>query len=144
VIATGVTKFSTWAIANPSDQPLAVRQANERVPANFELAQNFPNPFLSGAKSPALGGRNPETVIEYQLPRASEVEISIFNLQGQKVATLVKGHQTAGAHKIIWNGTEESGQRVASGVYLYQLKAADPASGGAGKFVQVKRMLLLR
>jgi hypothetical protein len=144
VIATGVTKFSTWAIANPNDQPLAVRQANERVPANFELAQNFPNPFLSGAKSPALGGRNPETVIEYQLPKASEVEISIFNLQGQKVATLVRGQQTAGAHKIIWNGADEFGRRVASGVYLYQLKVGDPSTSSGQRFVAVRKMLVLR
>jgi flagellar hook assembly protein FlgD len=64
------------------------------------------------------------------------VEISIFNLQGQKVATLVRKHQTAGSHEIIWNGKDESGRRVASGVYLYRFKA--------GKFVQVKRMLMLR
>jgi hypothetical protein len=92
-------------------------------PRSFELKQNYPNPF------------NPETVIKFQLPQVSEVEICIFNLQGQKVATLVRGHQTAGAHKISWNGTDESGRRVASGVYLYQLKAGD--------FVQAKKMLLL-
>jgi hypothetical protein len=95
----------------------------------FQLEQNYPNPLRASAI-------NPETVIEYQLPRPSEVEISIFNLQGQKVATLARKHQTAGAHKIIWNGTDESGRRVASGVYLYQLKA--------GKSVQVKKMLVLR
>jgi hypothetical protein len=102
------------------------------IPSTFSLSQNYPNPF------------NPETVIEYQLPKASEVEISIFNLQGQKVTTLVRGHQTAGAHKIIWNGTDESGRRVASGIYLYQLKVVDPASGGTGNFVMVKKMLVVR
>lgn len=89
----------------------------------YDLRQNFPNPF------------NPETVIEYQLSRASEVEISIFNLQGKLVATLVSDHQSAGCYKIIWNGQDESGQAVASGVYLSQLKAGD--------FVAVKKMLLL-
>jgi hypothetical protein len=104
--------------------PTSVEEAREEVPRVFAIYQNYPNPF------------NPETVIEYQLPRPSEVEISIFNLQGQKVATLVRKHQTAGSHKIIWDGTDESGRRVASGVYLYQLKA--------GKSVQVKKMLVLR
>lgn len=101
-------------------------------PGSFVLLPNYPNPF------------NPETAIEYQLPRASKVEITIFNLRGQKVATLVKGHHAAGTHKTIWNGTDASGRRVASGVYLYQLQVADPASGGAGKFVQAKKMLVVR
>jgi|GEM_PF-3397139 len=89
----------------------------------FVLEQNYPNPF------------NPETVIEYQLPRASEVEISIFNLQGQKVATLVREHRSAGSHKIIWNGMDKSGRPVASGIYLYQLKTDN--------FMASKKMLLL-
>jgi flagellar hook assembly protein FlgD len=93
------------------------------LPSAFELAQNYPNPF------------NPETVIEYQLPRAAEVEITIFNLRGQKVAALVQGQQPAGSHKIIWDGQDESGRRVASGVYLYQLQA--------GKLVAMKKMLIL-
>jgi len=96
----------------------------EITPATIHLSQNFPNPFI------------PETVIAYLLPRPSEAEISIFNLQGQKVVQLVRGYQAAGAHKIIWNGTDESGRRVASGVYFYQLKA--------DKFMQVRKMLVLR
>ena len=106
--------------------------ASPSSPVTFELEQNYPNPF------------NPETVIEYQLRYAADVAISIFNLQGQKVATLVRSHQTAGAHKIIWNGTDESGRRVASGVYLYQLKAGDPSTSSGQSFVAVKKMLLLR
>ncbi|MDZ7262201.1 MAG: T9SS type A sorting domain-containing protein, partial [candidate division KSB1 bacterium] len=94
------------------------------IPQNYALNQNHPNPF------------NPETVIDYQLPRTSEVELSIFNLQGQRVATLVREYRTAGYHKITWNGTDQAGQPVASGVYLYQLKA--------GSFVAMKKMLLLR
>jgi|GEM_PF-6859485 len=149
VTATGITKLSTWAIAHPNDQPLKVEESDGSLPADFELAQNYPNPFLSGTKSRST--KNPETVIEFQLPKASEVEISIFNLQGQKVTTLVRGHQTAGAHKIIWNGTDESGRRVVSGVYLYQLKAGDPSASSPNKsgparqgFVAARKMLLLR
>lgn len=106
------------------DNLLRVTDQIENVLNGFHLDQNYPNPF------------NPETVIEYQLPRASEVEIIIFNLQGQKVAMLVKDNQTTGFHKIRWNGTDESGQPVVSGVYLYQLTG--------GNFVAVKKMLLLR
>jgi len=98
------------------------------VPQSYALHQNYPNPFSTIAGS--ASGRNPETVIEFQLPTASEVEISIFNLQGQKVATLLRDHQTSGAHKIIWNGTDESGRRVASGVYLYQLRSQIPRVAG--------------
>lgn len=97
---------------------------SELLPKFAALLQNYPNPF------------NPETVIEYQLPRASEVEISIFNLQGQKVVTLEAGHRTAGSYKIIWNGTDEFARPVTSGIYLYKLKV--------GKFVVVKKMLVMR
>ncbi|KPL15143.1 MAG: hypothetical protein AMS26_08425 [Bacteroides sp. SM23_62] len=94
------------------------------LPASFKLEQNYPNPF------------NPETVIEYQLPHASDVEISIFNLQGQRLMTLVRAYQAAGTYNIIWNGMDESGRAVASGVYLYQLKADD--------FIAMKKLMLLR
>ena len=93
-------------------------------PQGFHLWQNYPNPF------------NPETMIWYQLPHAAEVEISILNLQGQKVATLMKDYRKAGFHKTIWNGTDKSGKPVASGVYFYQLKAGDS--------VEIKKMMLLR
>jgi len=101
-----------------------VKMADASQPHDFILKQNYPNPF------------NPETAIEYQLPRASEVEISIFNLQGQKVTTLVKEYQIVGTHKIIWNGIDESDRSVASGVYLYRLQVGD--------FMMIKKMLLLR
>ncbi|MDZ7310398.1 MAG: T9SS type A sorting domain-containing protein, partial [candidate division KSB1 bacterium] len=102
-------------------------QSNE-IPQNYALRQNHPNPLQVSA----FGNK---TAIEYHLPRPSAVEISIFNLQGQKVVTLVQGHQTAGSHKIFWNGADESGRPVAGGVYFYQLKAAD--------FVAVKKMLVV-
>jgi hypothetical protein len=102
------------------------------LPSAFELGQNYPNPF------------NPGTVITYQLPQATEVEISIFNLRGQKLITIMKGHQPAGSHKIVWNGRDDSGRGVASGVYLYQLKVGDPSTSSGQSFVAAKKMLLLR
>lgn len=94
------------------------------LPSFFRLEQNYPNPF------------NPRTVMEYQLLRVADVEISIFNPGGQKVATLVQDCQIVGSHKIIWDGKDKFGQQVASGIYLYQLKA--------GEFITVKKMTLLR
>jgi hypothetical protein len=104
--------------------PTSVSVEDNSKPKDCWLSSNYPNPF------------NSETAIEYHLPRASEVEISIFNLQGQKVATLVKDHQTAGYHKISWNGRDEYGRVVASGVYFYQLKA--------GEVMITNKMLLVR
>mgnify|MGYP005831265383 CR=1 FL=1 len=94
------------------------------IPKNYALNQNYPNPF------------NPETVIEYQLPCASDVEISIFDLQGQKVVTLRKGHHAAGSYKVIWDGKDRSGRAVASGVYLYTLRTRD--------FVKTRKLVIIR
>jgi hypothetical protein len=126
-ITTNYDKFfQTYVVASKSTKTITeVQQDNEiSLPEHFSLGQNYPNPF------------NPETVIEYQLPHPSEVEIDIFNLHGQKVATLVREYQSAGSHKTIWNGRDESNQPVASGLYLYQLKA--------DKSVTVRKMLVLR
>jgi photosystem II stability/assembly factor-like uncharacterized protein len=89
-------------------------------PNKFSLSQNYPNPF------------NPKTVISYQLPVISDVELSIFNLLGQKMATLVSKKQSAGYHQIDWDASG-----FASGVYYYQLHT------DAG-FTQTRKMILLR
>ena len=101
-----------------------VSVAVENVPAEYELLQNFPNPF------------NPRTVIRYQLPEASEVKLLIYNTQGQVVRTLVSGQIPAGNHSIMWNGTADDGARVASGVYIYRLET--PA------FVFQKKLVLTK
>jgi hypothetical protein len=100
-----------------------VELTENKLSAELVLLQNYPNPF------------NAETTITYHLPQALEVEIYIFNLQGQKVNTLVKSIRPAGLQKINWQGTDETGLRVAGGVYLCQLKSA--------LFVRTKKMLLL-
>ncbi len=83
------------------------------VPATYEIAQNQPNPF------------NPETVIKYALPNATQVSIRIYNIVGQLVKTLVDDYQPAGQHQVVWNGTSENGERVASGIYLYRFVTPD-------------------
>ncbi len=79
----------------------------------FLLAQNSPNPF------------NPTTRISYEIPEAGHVTLKIFNAVGQHVATLVNDYQEAGAKEITWNGKDDSGNEVASGLYLYRLQAGD-------------------
>ncbi|MFQ5864388.1 MAG: carboxypeptidase regulatory-like domain-containing protein [bacterium] len=95
------------------------------VPEKFELFQNYPNPF------------NPETSIKYQLPKASEVTLKIFNILGQEIRTLVDKQQEAGVYTIKWDGKDNFGRHVASGIYIFQIKAGD-------KFRKSQRMLLLK
>ncbi len=85
--------------------------ADFESPTNFALFGNFPNPF------------NPETTIRYQLPEQSQVTIEIYNFRGQLVRSLYKGYQTQGSHSVIWNGMDDTGQHVSSGVYLIQMTA---------------------
>lgn len=81
------------------------------LPRNFALSQNYPNPF------------NASTSITYSLDSKSEVELAIYDLTGRKIDQLVNGVQNAGAHEIIWNGTDSGGDDVASGIYFYRLSA---------------------
>jgi len=94
------------------------------MPTEFILRQNYPNPF------------NPETTILYELPRASQVEVVIFNLLGEKVRVLLNQPQQAGQHRLLWNGRDENEKSVPSGVYFYRLQA--------GEFVQTRKMILMQ
>ena len=85
------------------------------LPERFELGSNYPNPF------------NPSTLIPYQLPASMAVHLEVFNLLGQRVATLVDGEQPAGLHTAEWDATDEAGQAVGAGVYIYRL------TGGGAK-----------
>lgn len=87
--------------------------AEEAIPENFSLTQNYPNPF------------NPETDIEYALPVDCQVKLTIYNILGQKVTTLVDEYQTAGYKTIHWNGKDEQGNLVSSGIYFYKVQAGD-------------------
>jgi len=93
-------------------------------PRDFTLEQNYPNPF------------NSETVIRFALPEREEVELAVRNLAGQRVATLVEGMREAGPYTVRWDGRDEDGRALASGAYLYQLRA--------GSRVETRKLLLLR
>ncbi|MFZ5518092.1 MAG: choice-of-anchor Q domain-containing protein [Candidatus Zhuqueibacterota bacterium] len=97
------------------------------IPQSYLLGQNYPNPF------------NPTTTISYQLPTISQVDLSIYNMIGQKVATLVSARQPAGFYNVHWDASA-----VASGVYLYRLEAGDTSTGSGQGFVQVKKLILMR
>ena len=89
--------------------PLTALRKAAPLPARLQLGQNYPNPF------------NPSTIIPYQLPAPVRVRLEVFNILGQRVATLVDGERPAGFHTATWNATDASGRGVASGVYLYRL-----------------------
>ena len=95
------------------------------TPTEFELSQNYPNPF------------NPSTTIRYAVPNESKVSISIFNLLGQEVATLVNDIQSAGYHEVLFNAAN-----LSSGVYLYRINAV--STGGAKEFSSTKKLILLK
>ena len=94
------------------------------IPSDFSLQQNFPNPF------------NPSTEIRFDLPEEGQVELSVFNMQGQKVRTLESGRMAPGYHAIIWNGTNDNGSRVSTGMYFYSIQT--------NKFQAVRKMLFLK
>lgn len=93
-------------------------------PESYELQQNYPNPF------------NPKTNIEYQLPEESLTTVKIYNIMGQEVRTLVDEVKKAGYHSILWNGLDNSGVAVSSGIYYYRMVT--------GVYVETKKMVLLR
>lgn len=93
--------------------PPPLRIASSDLPNFFTLRQNYPNPF------------NLQTSISFYLPEKSEVNLAIYNILGQKVRTLVDGPMEPGSHTVIWNGKNESGSVVASGIYFYKLNAGD-------------------
>ncbi|MCK5732723.1 MAG: T9SS type A sorting domain-containing protein, partial [Candidatus Latescibacteria bacterium] len=95
-----------------------------RIPEANRLAQNFPNPF------------NARTVVPFDLPAGGKVHLSIYNIAGQRVRTLVNGWREAGFRSVIWDGRDRGGREVASGVYLVRLEGSD--------FTEAKRMVLLR
>jgi hypothetical protein len=93
-------------------------------PTVFALRQNYPNPF------------NPTTVIQYALPKSSFVKIEVYNILGQKVRTLMEEEQEPGYKMVDWDGKDDSGAEVSSGVYFYRIEA--------GSFVECKKMTLLK
>jgi len=112
--------------------PTGVEDADEvNIPHAFSLSQNYPNPFWSGATSPAQSGGNPKTQIEYALPKPAHVRLAIYNMLGQEVMRLVDKLQPVGRYHV-----HVDAHNLTSGLYFYRIEA--------GEFVQTRRMLLVR
>jgi len=113
----------TWAEA---DIITGIRELQGRtaVPEGFVLLPNYPNPF------------NPVTTVQYQLPREADVKVTVYDVLGRRVKTLVKETQPAGDYRMQWNGNNNAGQAVAAGVYLLVFQA--------DRTQRVHKMLLLK
>ncbi len=110
---------------------LDVEQIDDEIPTSFTLEQNYPNPF------------NPTTIIKYSIPlvistegRNLFVSLKIYDVLGREIKTLVKQEQASGVYQVNWNGDDQLGNKVSTGIYFYRIDAGD--------FVQTKKMLLIK
>jgi hypothetical protein len=108
-------------VTSVKDKPVVI---NPVIPSRYTLEQNYPNPF------------NPMTTIQYGVPNPSDVRLIIYDILGRKVRTLVNEHHSAGTYQITWNGLNDYGMRVSSGVYFYRLET--------GKEAITKKLLLMK
>jgi methionine-rich copper-binding protein CopC len=97
---------------------------SQALPESYALYQNYPNPF------------NPSTTINFDLPEKANVSIVIYDMRGSKVRTLFNRASAAGRQNVVWNGLNDQGMHVTSGVYIYSIRA--------GNFVQSKKMTLMK
>jgi FlgD Ig-like domain len=119
---TGTVYFDDMTITKTS--VTGIKNLNKLIPDKFAVYQNYPNPF------------NPSTIISYALPTSMKVKIIVYDMLGQQVKTLVNNFQNSGVHQIVWNGDNNSGEKVASGAYIYRVVA--------GNNVVTKKMMLLK
>ncbi len=98
--------------------------ADEQLPESFELSQNYPNPF------------NPITEIKFRVAEVARVRLTVYDLTGRLVTTLVHDMKQPGSYRVQWSGRDRVGRTLASGVYFYTLEAGD--------FRDTKKMLLLK
>ena len=94
------------------------------IPSEYSISQNYPNPF------------NPITTLQYDLPEESFVNVAIYDMLGNVVNNLVNTNQSSGYKSVQWNATNNQGEPVSAGVYLYKIQAGD--------FVDTKKMILLK
>ncbi len=124
-IIADVAHFSTLVLYGETETTgTEASDLISKTPNTFMLEQNYPNPF------------NPETKIVYQIPKAADVTLKIYNILGQEVITLINKEQTLGRYEVIWDGRDNYGNPVSSGIYIYRLHTKD--------FTKAKRMILLK
>ncbi len=118
-VCTRVKKLGVYRLVYDANQ-----EHITGIPRTYQLFQNYPNPF------------NPQTMIRYDLPDPGHVNITVYNILGQKVRSLVDGHQEPGHKSVNWDGKDSEGREVASGIYFYKIKAR--------RFEKTKKMVLLK
>jgi hypothetical protein len=114
--------MGAFAFFDPMDAPDGTD--GSQLPETFNLAQNYPNPF------------NPATTITYSVPERSHVTVDVFNVLGQRVRTLIDREQAAGSYTVTWDGADDRGTALATGVYLYRFRAGD--------YIETRKMLLMK
>lgn len=117
-------ELSSVEAVDPYGRPLTVSTSEKALPQTFTLFPNYPNPF------------NPETNISFALPVDSRVSLRIYNLSGQLVKTLLEENLSAGTYTVHWDGSNSSGEKVASGIYFYKLTA--------GEYSQTRKMCMVK
>lgn len=126
-----ITARVQWMDQNMIGSPSNIIDSTVSVPEHFVLNQNFPNPF------------NPSTTISFQLPVKNHITLKIYDVIGKEVAILVNEEMQAGVYEIEFN-TSLLTNGYASGVYFYRLQVSDPATGPGQKFVETRKMILLK
>ena len=96
----------------------------DQYPNTYAVSQNYPNPF------------NPSTTIKFQIPKSTNVRLTIYNLLGKKIRTLVNDEMGAGHYEAVWNGQNDAGVNVGSGIYIYKFEAQE--------FTKVRKMMFLK
>jgi hypothetical protein len=110
---------------SPRGSPVGIEiLVSGELPQTYSLHQNYPNPF------------NPATTIRYDLPKSELVTLKVYDILGREVATLVNDKQVAGEKSLVWDGRDDTGKAVSSGIYIYRLRA--------GAYVKSRKMVLIR
>jgi hypothetical protein len=110
---------------------IQLADSENQIQTEYKLFENYPNPF------------NPSTTISYAVPKLSNVSLSIYDMMGKEVKSYIKDGASAGGHNFVWDGTNNNGEKVASGIYIYKFKAISLERDGQ-LFEQSKKLLLIK
>jgi hypothetical protein len=127
---TGYINFTSNDLLNPLVSiPVTLEVTTDikdadQFPTTYAVAQNYPNPF------------NPSTTIKFQLPKSTQVKLTVYNLLGKKMRTLVNDKMGPGHYQVVWNGQNDSGKSVGSGVYIYKFETEE--------YTQVRKMMFIK
>ncbi|HWA06684.1 MAG TPA: FlgD immunoglobulin-like domain containing protein, partial [Ignavibacteria bacterium] len=121
--STSILDIVTIKYSHSNDDRLLKSKTNT-IPSKYSLAQNFPNPF------------NPSTLINYSIRENGSVKLEVYNVLGEKIKTLINEYQNSGHKSVVWDGTNDNGYKVASGLYIYKFVA--------GNYTNIKKMILIK